>query len=68
MKTIYIKGQVFGPGSGDKGENIAQVDADGTVRVFCPVEQIMTTCHGLTQDQHQQIRDARPYSTITITE
>jgi hypothetical protein len=26
----------------------------------------MTTCHGLTQDQHQQIRDARPYSTITI--
>ena len=67
MKTIFVLGKIFStPLAGDRGQNVAVVDADGTVRAQDYVSGTLTTVHALTPDQQEKIREAKPYSTIKL--
>lgn len=66
MKTIYIIGAAFA-GDSTAAEHIASVDRSGTVRVYdAAVSGHYTTCHSLTEEQQQAIREARDHSTVII--
>lgn len=68
MKTIFIKGKVFGEGCGDRGQNVAFVEADGSVTVQDWVQGGRTSCHSLSDLQMEIIRQSADHSTVDLAQ
>lgn len=65
MKTVFFIGQAFTNGS-TQGQHTAFIDKDGSLMITDPVTGHKTSCHALSDDQQQTLKDARPYSTVTL--